>query len=291
MSDQSASAPLVALKIEGPNPASELAVYDHSFKLVQSGIGMIDTMLPRGLYDLEASIANQRERKSVALRGPLTVDAGDWDMKVRTAAPLSGVLPAHALHELKARQYSRAVTMTAQQHAGNCRIFIFLRTIRREASGALQKPTQRFWEGFTLSTENGEVVSDFSDNAVASELENGWCALTVDLAHGGYVLSGPANADKTFCMPLWLQPNFETQLFIPVEDGRPLFDEVTLTMAPSGKGFDPAMQDQTEFASALLAGFRRGDNPINPDLVQSLLDGRLYDPFAGIVAVHGLFRM
>ena len=80
-------------------------------------------------------------------------------------------------------------------------------------------------------------------------------------------------------------------MFVPVEDGHPLFDEITLTMAPKNAGFDAARQDQAEFAAAMLAGFRRGYNPVNPDLVRGLLDQKFYDPFVGIVAAHGLLRM
>ena len=197
MSDQSSSGALVALKIEGPNPACELAVYDHSFKLVQSGIGRIDTLLPRGLYDVEASIADQRERKSLALHDHTTVHAGTWDLKVGTAAPLSGTLPARTLHEQMAARFSRAPTMTANAPAGDCRLFIFLRTVRRDAAGELEKPVQRFWTGYKLTAADGKLVSGFADADVASELEGGWCALTVDLAGGGYVLSGPPTETRT----------------------------------------------------------------------------------------------
>jgi hypothetical protein len=291
MSDPSDLRALVTLKIEGPNPASELAVYDNSFKLVKSGIGKIDALLPRGLYDLEASIANQRERKSVALRGPVSIDAGAWDLKVRTASPRSGALPAGTLHEQMAQQHSLVPTMTAAAHGGDCRVFVFLRTVRRDATGQLQKPEQRFWSGLKLRTANGDLICSFDESTVQSELDGGWCALTVDLAVGGYVLSGPGTDGKEFCIPLWLHPGFETQLFVPVEDSRPIFDEMALAMAPKTAGFDPNKQGQTDFAAALLAGFRRGDNPVNPELVRAILDNKLYDPFAGIVAAHGLLRM
>lgn len=290
MSDHDGSENLVELSFEGPNPASELTIYDHSFKPLQSGIGKIEARLPIGLYDLEVSIANQRERKSISLLDPLTVGANEWDIKASTAAPISGPLPARDLHEEKARLHSRAPTLNPAILAGDCRLFIFFRTVRRDRRGELQKPTQRFWSGFKLRARDGRLVSEFADG-VRSHVEEGWCAVTVDLAEGCYILSGPGAKDEEICVPLWLQPLYETQLFVPVEDGHPIFDGLTLTMAPKSDGFDPQKQGETEYAAALLAGFRRGENLMNPALVRGMLDNKFYNPFAGIVAVHGLLRM
>jgi hypothetical protein len=291
MSEQNPAETLWTLTVEGPNPASELAIYDHSFKLRESGIGRIAARLPAGLYDLEVSIANARERKSVALRAPLTIGADEWDIKADSAAPFSGSLPAGKLHEEKAVLHSRTPTLTATVLAGECRLFVFLRTIKHDAAGKLVKPEQRFWSGFKLCAADGREVSAFADGDLANEVENGWCALTVDLAEGCYILSGPGPKDEDVCLPVWLQPRFETQLFLPIEDGHPVFDQMTLTMAPKNSGFDSGKQTGTEYAAALLTGFRRGENPINPQLVRGMLENQLYNPFAGIVAAHGLLRM
>ena len=289
MSEQIGSRQL-QLHVQGPNAGAELTLYDPSFKPLMSAVGELSIDLPPGLYDLEARIANRSERKTVALVDDAKlVKASEWDLKFRTAAPLALSSSLRDVHQQAAFRYSREPTWSAPR-PGNCRFFLFLRSVGRERNGEWKKAPEKLWTGVRLHGADGKLISDFSEG-VQSNAAEGWCALTVDLPEGGYVVSAPAPVFSTGdnCLPIWLQSNYETHLFIPFYE-RPALDALTLTMAPMGAGFVPERQTAAEYSEALLAGFRRNRNLVNPSYIRQMLADKFYNPFAGIVAAHALIR-
>ena len=286
MSDPTASSAGVSLVVKGPTAGAELSVYDSSFRLKHSGIGEIAVTLAPGLYDVEARLANDSERKSVALVGPpQKIAADEWSLKLRTAAPLPLSSTWRQSHQQAAAKYSKQTTATAE---GDSRLLIFARSVKRGLTGEWEQPGDRFWTGIKLKGADGRLVSDLA-NGVESDIKDGWCAFSVDLAEGGYVVSGPSPQGGEICMPLWLQPAYGTCVFVPVFD-RPALDAASIVMAPKEQGLGPENQGEAEYGEALLAGFRRDKDLMDSSAIQKMLLKKFDNPFAGIIAAYALCR-
>lgn len=288
MSDPNATSGSIPLTVEGPTAGAELGIYDSSFKLLMRGIGELRADLPPGLYDLEAKIAGSSERKSVMLAGTaVKIAASDWQLQYRTSAPLPRSSILREGHDTAAQRYSTTVTLRARPE-GPCRLLVFGRVLVRGEDNLWVKTTDAFWREIRLTDTAGHQVTDFS-SGVMSNLDEGWCALSVDLAEGGYILSAPAPDGGEYCLPLWLQPNYGTFVFFPVFRQIAL-DGCSIVMAPKSEGFVPDRQTEAEYGETLLGGFRRDKILVNEPAVRRMLDRKFYNPFAAIIAAYALLQ-
>lgn len=276
------------MTVEGPTAGAELGIYDSSFKLLMHGVGELRTDLPPGLYDLEAKIAGSSERKSVMLgESAVKVAAADWQLRYRTSAPLPRSSMLREGHDAAAQRYSTTVTLRARPE-GPCRLLVFARVLVRGEDNKWVKAADAFWRDIKLTSAAGRQVTDFS-SGVVSDLDEGWCALSVDLAEGGYVLSAPAPDGGEYCLPLWLQPDYGTFVFFPVFHQIAL-DGCSIVMAPKLEGFVPDRQTDAEYGETLLGGFRRDKILVNELSVRRMLERKFYNPFAAIIAAYALMQ-
>ncbi|MGC0321072.1 hypothetical protein ABIG06_001701 [Bradyrhizobium sp. USDA 326] len=288
MSDPIPTSGSIPLTIEGPTAGAELGVYDSSFKLLKCGVGELRADLAPGLYDLEAKIAGSSERKSVMLgETAVKIAASDWQLQYRTSAPLPRSSILREGHDTAAQRYSTTVTLRAGPE-GPCRLLVFGRVLVRGEDEQWVKTTDPFWREIRLTDTAGHQVTDFS-SGVMSNLDEGWCALSVDLAEGGYILSAPAPDGGEYCLPLWLQPNYGTFVFFPVFRQIAL-DGCSIVMAPKSEGFVPERQTEAEYGDTLLGGFRRAKILVNEPAVRQMLDRKFYNPFAAIIAAYALLQ-
>jgi Caspase domain len=283
------------LVVEVPHWTTELRVYDSRFRLVPA-IGEVaeiatgtyawETLLSPGIYKVEAILDGITEQQLVLIRpgGGTRIKKESWKrLKISCAAPLVGTSTTRQAHADVARKWSRQSTWTwTGSKPADSRLFLLVRTLNPERNSL-------FAEGLTLFDNTGQLVLDFH-GAVELNVSAGWMAFNAELPAGFYVLRRRRRGVRKRSQPLYLCPQWETQIFMAAR-GNPSLRTWTLNMARVGQGFSP--DDETVLAAhAVLEGLQR------PAPSTFLIDRRKMDallrskdnPWLCVVVAHSLLR-
>ncbi len=270
----------VRLTVADRVPTAELAVFDSSYGRVAGGIGELSKDLPVGVYEVELLVGDDRQRQ-FAILNPGRTENIFFDrpqLEFASAAPLESTSTSREWHMGPAAEWSRKKTMAALPGA-QCRLFVFVRTLEP------QRYTQTYDRHLRLLDRRGKVLCDFN-SGVQRQPDQGWTALNVDLPAGFYQLYRGGRGRPARYQPLWLSPDWETQVFIP-GGAEPRLGELALFMAQMGYGFWP--NDPAALAvETVLAGLRGGRNLTDSDQMRILLKDKFDNPWLGVLALHAM---
>ncbi len=285
------------LIVQVPHWSAEVRVYNNLLQLVTGPVkihtspdapevSQAEIKLAEGIYKVEATLEGQTESQFVGIQynKPTTIKKDSWNnLKLSSAAPLAGTATTHEWHTHPAVEWSRKVTWADSPGGAKrtSRLFLFVRTTEPDRY-------KSYAEGLRLLDASGELITDFS-SGVQQDPQYGWTAFCADLEPGCYILRRGRGGIRLRQQPLYLCPNWETQVFLEAK-ASPSLRTQTLNMAPRGKGFHP--NDEAAIAAeAVLDSFRYGgsvEHLIVKEKLSSLLSGKFENPWLGILAAYAL---
>ncbi len=283
------------LQVAVPHWSAQVRVYNDLFQPMpdigqvreqpdKQGAYETHAALPPGIYEVETMLAGQSARQLVAVYPNQTarIEQDAWGLKLTSAAPLAGTSTTREAHTAPAEEWSRKTTWKAGP-GGDSRMFLFVRTLQPERYRA-------FADGLYLLNENGEVVTDFS-TGVEKDLPHGWMAFNADLPAGCYIMQRVRRGVRPRHQIVYLSPGWETHVFLAARNN-PSLRTLTLNMAPRGAGFQPD-DEATSAADAVLDSLRRSSSDrrvVASEKVNTLLHGKIQNPWLGILAAYALLR-
>jgi hypothetical protein len=283
------------LFIEGPSSAAELVILDGALNRVARTVGEFRGDVAPGLYRVTARLGNSAEQRHLEIkRGrQAVIRADEWSVQFAASMPLEGSYTSREFHQEPAEKWSRELTFLKSKGKG--RLFIFVRRIVNKARGRKRYPVHEpSWKDMVLLEGAGGEITRFARSDVALNLQDFWMAFTGDLQEGAYRLrlqGANANYDpRPIELPLWLTPQFETQVFVTWIDESPM-PIIGLSLPRKGKGFvafDRDRQHEASIAELALGGLQRGRNLISGRDLDSLLYGKFKNPWLGIIGAHCL---
>jgi hypothetical protein len=295
--DDPATGSLGQLRIEVPHWSAEVRVVDNLFRPValppmqadatSSGVYATEVSVPGGVYDVEVRMGERVAQHSLVVRPgkrPAVFSPEQWsNLGMAAAAPVAGTETAPQPHLEAAEHWSRTPTWQGAA-SGPSRLFLFVRTLEPE-----RYPT--FADGLTLREPSlSTAIVDLKSGA-EKDAKAGWWAFTADLAPGYFVLSRATGADGVPGreQPIYLMPQWETQIFIPAQE-HPSLRNLTLSLARFGQGF----RRDDEAALAIEAVFdvlQRGSGArrvVTKEHLATLIEGEHENPWLGVLAAYAL---
>lgn len=278
------------LVVEVPHWTTEVQIYDSLMRPV-ADVGPVkeegdkyssSTVLPPGVYQVEASLEGTSEQQlvSVPTYKPGRIDSKSWKLlKFSAAAPFAGTATSSDLQTERAIEWSRKTTWERPAGGGNSRLFLFVRAL---------KPQKHLDEGLSLLDVNGNLITDFSDG-VKRNINEGWMAFNADLAPGFYIIRRGRSGVRVRCQPLFLCAGWETQVFLAAHR-TPSLRTMTLNLAPYNEGFNPkddaAIAAEAVLSSLWLGG--PGKFVFTSEKIITLLGHEYTNPWLGILAAYAL---
>jgi hypothetical protein len=290
-----ADADSATLQIEVPHWAARVRLYNDLHQLVgnfssleqksdsPSIYGAQATLTP-GIYEVEAELEGRVERKVVALRAkrPKRIKWDEWkSLKLAAVAPRASSVTSYEPHTAAAEEWSRNSTWPASQ--GTSRLFIFVRTTKPDRH-------KSFAKGLYLLDASGNTITDFSDTT-KKDYETGWMAFNASLSPGCYILKRKRPDASLHCIPLYLCPGWETQVFVPARSA-PSLRSLTVNLARYGSGYRPD-DEAASAAETVLESLRsgaRGKYLVASEKLTTLLRSKFANPWLGILGAHVLLR-
>jgi len=271
------------LIVEAAHWAAPVTVYDSALRPVATGVDRLDLKVPAGLYKVETRLAGAVASRVIdLLQGqPLQVARADWDLRFPSPAPLRGTSTTREYYRENARSLSTQPPWTEPNAVTPGDLFVFVRLQDRE----LVSRYPDFEKGLRLSNSEGDPIPALGTHGTRHDVE-GWFGCSLRLEAGAYVLSVGEGAPDARSQPVWVEPGFQTQVFIPAAS-HPLIERLTISMAAIGDGFD-AYDDAGTAAELILDGLQRGINLATSDQIKDLVRGKLKNPWLAILAAHAL---
>lgn len=284
--------PTGSLTVEAPHWTAEVNVYNNRYQPVAHGVGAIrDAQLSPGIYSVEVMLSGKSERQRIAVHSGEfeRIGQNDWkinmgDVDLSSAAPLANTSTTRESHTDPAVEWSRKITWedSPGESNRNSRLFIFVRTLKPELY-------KSFADGLHLLDADGKLLTDFS-HSIKEDQERGWLAFNAGLPAGFYLLKRARRGVMARYQPIYLCPDWETQVFIEAEN-HPFLANLTINMARHGSGFDP--NDETALAAQVVLnslGRSGSGSLVAGERVSTLLTGKFENPWLGILGAYALLR-
>ncbi|MGB8364818.1 MAG: caspase family protein [Rhizomicrobium sp.] len=247
---------------EPPAPSPGQITVLRGDAIVGTGRGSFSAALPLGKYSVRIAHGEAFDSREVDLKGNETLQ---FPLPRRiSAAPLSSTVDK--------REYITDPIMAASRQpdrvAGQS---IFVAT--RARYGALDaKFAGELW---------------IEDGTFSQQITQGLAMLPA--REGMYELQYREIGGSTLTLSIPVVGDWDTQVFIVADRGRPILERASIFMQPAGKGFDPSdgLIDAYELAlSDLVSG---GPGPDRATL-DHLLEGKFRNPLFGLVGAQFLLR-
>ncbi|MCP3135756.1 hypothetical protein [Pyxidicoccus xibeiensis] len=272
MSDSSRGAthPLI---IEGSLGDSWVEVFDGRGDLRWSGSEPQTLHLPRGVYQVRASLGSR-------VRDTLVRHEGETRLPIEpppytSSAPLHGNADAPDECRAAAVQWSGSTTGDAPGASAIPDLFIFV-----WRKGARASVNGRLGGDVTLQSPDGRLLR-LDDPTLTRTDGRRWVAFSTATPAAAYRLSVGTTEQRT--MPVQVFRGWCTQVFLAVDE-EPELERATVFLAPRGKAFDPS--DETARAVDLGLSSLREAGEIPHRVRDVLLSEKFENPLLGLVGAH-----
>jgi hypothetical protein len=288
---------LVRVAIEAA-PGTEIAVIDHNFRVLDSGIGALRTVVAPGLYKLRYRVGFTVQEDYQTI--------GPSDDEVSISAPPLSYASAAPLPATRDREpyYQAAGKLSGRVHTDlgeGSQLFIFARAAAgpadpsRFAGGNLAA-------GLTLHNQAGKRLLNLGKLAGRSGLTGRWAGCTVALSPGEYLLRYRPPLARTQRQQLEqvivASPGWQTQVFLAPSINRPSGDarpgglalaRTSVLQARIGRGFNPRPGD-AQLSDLARIGLINGHALVSLPQLLDRLAGESPDPMLGIYTAHAMLR-
>ncbi len=268
----------------------ELRLINHRFQTVAFGVGVIEKKVPAGLYQIEIRAGEARKREYIELKPGESFSKTDLDLPFRAIAPVSSAENTHESHGYPTEKLSRK----PNRHYGTGgRLVLIFRNVGQDYQQAINV--------FPFELLNG--TCDIIDPLQADSMYSGGgiIGLSADVTPGGYVLRNheewlpdtrsPQTAPMGADLPLWVESEWTTIVFIPNFDTRPVpsLQYASIYMTPIWAGFQYDDGSRVNAAVELaLNGLRQGRSILTTEMLDLLLNQKFVNPMLGIIGAQAM---
>lgn len=278
-------------------PATEIFLLDHQFRLRERGVGRLTATVEPGLYKVkyragtevvETHVEIEPKSGTVHLQAPV--------VPYFSPAPLATAQTTHEYHEDAAATLSRKV----HQHLGEgSQLFFFARAWTHPQGRQPRVPpvpsNHHPATGLTLRSADGSLLVDLQQASEVRLDDDPWAGCTVSVAPGAYRLRVDTPRWGGLEQTVIASPGWQTQVFL-LQDNfsdttasayRPDLAEGSILLARVGHGFDPKRGELrlAELARQSLASNRA---VLSADDLTRLVTKKRSSPMLGIYGAHAL---
>jgi hypothetical protein len=290
------SEPQVKVDIRA-EPATEIFLLDHEFRLRAQGVGQVKTTVEPGLYKIKYRAGS----RIVETHAEITANVGTThfqapDVPYYSPAPLATSRTTHETHEAAASRLSRQVN---HQLGQGSEIFIFARAWTEPIAGRRRVPpvprSHHPATGLSIRTADGSLLIDIEKEAQVERKDDQWagCAIAVD--PGTYRLRVETPRWGALEMTLIATEGWQTEVFLLQDnysDGkttafRPDLAGASVLLARRGKGFDP-QRGELRLAELARQSLANGRIVLSADELKRLFTRKGSSPMLGIYGAHAL---
>jgi hypothetical protein len=183
----------VLVNPEGADP--QIRILSSGWCLVDSAVGTLDTVLPRGLYEIQVQIGRQQFEQVILLDRRFALREVP-ELPVASAAPLPGTSTSHPSHVAAAAREVGAVDVKRGEGA---EILLMARCFF-EAGAARGSKTP--WEGVRLADEQGATVLDLEKEGKRVRRGDPCAVALAGVAPGNYELHFPGESGHLLAQSL-----------------------------------------------------------------------------------------
>jgi hypothetical protein len=202
------------------------------------------------------------------------VHVADFKLSLDSSAPVPEARTHHASHEYWAVETSHKIDVRVPgQSLG--RLFLL---IRSDGSPRQVPP------GILVMTRDREVLARL-DRDGRTEPGAGFCAMTVELPAGTYVLAQEERKLGLRGQAIFVEHGWQTQVFAPWDARDAGLSRALVSMVPQDHGFRP-YRSRYEYIEAALDGLASGRVVLTSDEEDELLNAKFENPMLGMIGAY-----
>lgn len=262
------------LSVEGPYDYTDLRILDSQLSEVASGTHRLTAEVPPGIYRVEARVPGAIDQRLVTVPEGRGVYVADFELSVDSPAPVPGARTYHENHEQWAVSASHQTHVSIPgQKLG--RLFIL---IRSDGSPRQVPPA------IMVMTRDGGVVARLERDGL-TQPDAGFCAVNLELPAGTYVLAQEEEGLGLRGQAVFVEHDWQTQVFAPWEIHNVGLARALVSMAPPYQGFTPLAR-RYEKVEAALDGLAAGRIILAPDVEDEFLHAKFDNPMLGMIGAY-----
>jgi len=270
---------LATISVQAQNPAMEIRLLNSNLEEIARDVGGLDARVPAGLYELQYD-AGANVRSTL-----ISLNAGDRrelaaDIDFHSAAPITSSSEATDDERVAVEAISTRLREFSSTNQGQLVVFL------RPTSGNPEVTPETF-APLGLFDENDHLISALEGDELQTDARgNHWAAACLRLDAGGYVLRlDPTTLRRAFNQSIWIEPGWQTLIFVLSMAGGPAPQVGSVHMTPVGTRWDPA-SSSTVAIETMMVGLRDGRGVSAPRVLDLMRDERTANPMLGIVAAY-----
>jgi hypothetical protein len=282
-----------SVRIATVDGCSELYLQDTRYRIVASGIGRIDALVPPGLYKLRQRIGDQEFAQVVEVMENTPLQLTLPRIMFASPIPLEGTVSTREYHQ----DALRTSASTGASH-GDGQLALLVRDSRWIVGAADNGPTIRFERelaGLRIESFDGAYHAPLGTHS-ETRLDLGYVRLQLDLAPGSYVLVQQLDDGNQRCLPLIVLRTQALHVFLQIpptvrehSESHADLDHTALVYALARTQLEPTDPSLLLLETARKA-LARGRTTIAPDIVQSVLNSKSLNPMLGLIGAHMLLN-
>jgi hypothetical protein len=272
------------LTIKSGSSTLQIELLDSNFSTVATGTGSLNVELAPGLYEAHFRDGSSAESRIIkAEPGSVVVDPPTF--ATESPAPLEATSTSHEYHQQAVVDASERVASEAANASSLGGLIVMVRNLRGADDVPFPADLPKRLQILDAQGNKLPVKHDWQLDAAQH-----WAIWGNPLPAGGYTLeiSGPNVASTRIRQSLWVDPDWQTLVFLPNTAAGVEADLATVHITRLGQW--SAWHEAGAIAVALenvLAGLRNGRSVVPSDL-NDLFHAKFQNPFLGIAAAHAL---
>jgi len=287
LSSNSKGAPeKIRLQIKADSGETEIFVIDGKFKMVDRGVGKLDTELPPGLYDVKFKAGSTiQEVETVLEPGSEGLNITGPRMQFSSPAPINETSTSHEYHQQSAYDLSSNIHLSIGQGSS---LFIFSRDM--DVQGQTNTMT-----GLALHDLSGKFLADLSSVSVpgiTGDDLNPSAGCTIELDPGSYRLRINYSETESLEQLIVTRENWQTQIFLNVREyisgthGRyPDLTDSSIFMTRPGTGFEPGVYENRRI-EMVRQGLMNNRDVVSKGEIYQMLREKFDNPMIGIYGIY-----
>jgi hypothetical protein len=278
-------------------PATEIFLLDHEFRLRARGVGQVTTTVEPGLYKIKYRAGSRIVETHAEIPGDMgTAHFKAPEIPYYSPAPLAKSRTTHEAHEAAASRLSRQIN----HHLGQgSEIFIFARAWTESFAGRRRVPavprSHHPAKGLSIRTADGSLLIDIEKEAQVERKGDQWAACAIAVDPGTYRLRVETPRWGGLELTLIATEGWQTQVFL-LQDNyphgktaafRPDLAGASVLLARRGKGFDPE-RGELRLAELTRQSLASGRQVLSAEELKRLFTRKGTSPMLGIYGAHAL---
>src|SRR6266487_3180377 len=262
------------LSVEGPYEFTDLRILDSQMSEIASGTRRLVVDVSPGIYRAEARVPGAIDERLVSVPEGRDVHVTDFKLSLDSPAPVPEARTYHQDHGRWAVSTSHAIHVRVPGQSPG-RLFL---TVRTDGSPRNSPP------GILVMTRDREVLASLNQDGL-TEHDAGFCAITLELPAGTYVLAQEESGLGLRGQAVFVEHGWQTQIFAPWDARDVGLSRALVSMVPEDQGFRSSAS-RYEYVEAALDGLASGRVVLTPDEENELLNAKFENPMLGMIGAY-----